>query len=52
MSGKQEHRKRNNEKLQYIRRFELWLVSEPPIILLWKWYKWKKSRPTFPTWWW
>lgn len=45
MSEKQEHRKRYNEKLQYIADFENWLEMEPPFILFFKWRKWINSRP-------
>lgn len=48
MSEKQEKRKRLNQKLQYIFAFERWLAFEPPIILFWKWRKWKAARPAIP----
>ena len=45
MSEKREHRRRYNLRLEYIARFEDWLNNEPPMILFWKWKKWKKERP-------
>lgn len=45
MNEKKEKRKRYNQKLEYIARFNKWLESEPPMILFWRWRKWKKSRP-------
>ena len=47
MSEKREHRRRYNSRLEYIARFENWLNNEPPMILLWKWKKWKKERPVW-----
>ena len=47
MSEKKEHRRRYNLRLEYIARFEDWLNNEPPMILFWKWKKWKKERPTW-----
>jgi hypothetical protein len=45
MNEKKEKRKRYNQKLEFIARFNKWLESEPPMILFWRWRKWKKSRP-------
>ena len=45
MSEKREHRRRYNLRLEYIAHFEDWLNNEPPMILFWKWKKWKKERP-------
>lgn len=45
MSEKMEHRKRINMRLKYIAMMTKWLDSEPPMILFWKWRKWKNSRP-------
>lgn len=45
MSGKREHKKRYNLKLEYIARYNKWLEAEPPKIFFWRWYKWKKNRP-------
>ena len=36
-----------NRKLEFIASFEKWLVSEPPMILFWRWRRWKKCRPVF-----
>ena len=41
------HKTRYNQKLEYIRRFEYWLSWEPPMVLFWRWRKWKKRRPTW-----
>ena len=45
MSGKREHKRRYNLRIEYIAQFEAWLNNEPPMILFWKWKKWKKERP-------
>lgn len=45
MSEKMEHRRRLNEKLNYIQRYELWLLYEPPMYRLIAWHRWKKNRP-------
>lgn len=45
MSQKREHKRRYNLRLEFIASFEEWLASEPPIILFWRWRKWKDSRP-------
>lgn len=47
MSGRRMHKTRYNQKLEYIRRFEWWLAWEPPMVLFWKWIRWKKRRPTW-----
>ena len=47
MSGRRMHKTRYNQKLEYIERFERWLRLEPPMILFWKWIRWKKKRPTW-----
>lgn len=46
MSERQEHKKRYNLRLEYIASFTGWLESEPPMILFWKWRRWKNNRPT------
>ena len=48
MSERQEHKKRYNQKLEYIAKFEKWLDKEPPIINFFAWRKWKKQRPINP----
>lgn len=45
MSESREHKRRYNLRLEYISRFYSWLISEPPMILFWKWRKWKRERP-------
>lgn len=45
MSESKEHKKRYNQKLEYIAKFEKWLDKEPPIIRFFAWHKWKKRRP-------
>lgn len=45
MSESREHKRRYNLRLEYILRFYNWLISEPPMILFWKWRKWKRERP-------
>ena len=47
MSERQEHKKRYNLRLEYISKFNKWLEEEPPMILLWRWWKWKNDRPTY-----
>lgn len=47
MSEKREHRRRYNLRLEYIAHFEDWLNNEPPMILFWRWKKWKKERPVW-----
>ena len=46
MSERQEHKKRYNQKLEYIAQLEKWLKAEPPMVLFWRWRKWKNNRPT------
>lgn len=48
MSERQEHKKRYNQKLEYIAKYEKWLDKEPPIINFIAWHKWKKQRPINP----
>lgn len=48
MSERQERKKRYNQKLEYIAKYEKWLENEPPIINLIAWHKWKKQRPINP----
>jgi len=31
--------------MEFIAAFDRWLDSEPPVILFWKWRKWKRERP-------
>lgn len=46
MSERQEHKKRQNIRLEYMSRFGKWLAAEPPMAHFIKWHRWKKSRPT------
>lgn len=45
MSEKRMKRRRYNQRLEYIARFDLWLNNEPPMWRFWKWRKWKARRP-------
>ena len=45
MSQKCEKKRRYNSKLLFIREFEYWLDEEPPMILFWRWKKWKQQKP-------
>ncbi len=45
MSESREKKLRYYQRIQYIREFEKWLASEPPMILFWAWRKWLKNRP-------
>lgn len=47
MSESREHKRRYNMRLEYIAEFEKWLAKEPPIIMFWKWRKWRDSRPVW-----
>ena len=46
MSEKREKKLRYNQRLEYIADFNKWLDTEPPIVRLISWHRWKKSRPT------
>ncbi len=47
MSESREHKRRYNLRLEFIAAFGRWLDSEPPVILFWKWRKWKRERPVW-----
>ena len=48
MSGRREHKRRYNQKLEFISRFEEWLAQEPPMFpCFWHWRKWRDNRPRF-----
>lgn len=47
MSERQEHKRRYNQRLQYIAEVYKWLETEPPIYMYLKWKKWQKRRPTW-----
>lgn len=45
MSARREHKRRYNQRLKYIARFEQWLALEPPMWRLLRWRRWKENRP-------
>lgn len=45
MSESREHKRRYNLRLEFIAEVARWLDREPPMILFWRWRKWKKERP-------
>ena len=45
MSQKRSKKRRYNLRLEYIEKFDEWLNREPPMLLFWKWKKWKNERP-------
>ena len=47
MSERQEHKKRYNQRLQYIAEFGKWLDAEPPMVRIFAWRRWKKRRPVW-----
>lgn len=47
MSEKQMKKRRYNQRLEYIARFDSWLNGEPPMLRFRKWKKWKKNRPVW-----
>lgn len=48
MSERQAHKRRYNQKLEFIAAFEKWLENEPPMFpRFWRWKKWKDSCPIF-----
>lgn len=47
MSERQEKKRRYNQRLQYIADFTKWLESEPPMIRIITWRRWKKRRPVW-----
>lgn len=47
MSESREHKRRYNQRLQYIADFNKWLEAEPPMLRLISWAKWKKLRPVW-----
>lgn len=46
MSEKRAKRDRAKERLEYIRLFNAWIDSEPSMLNIFAWRKWKNSRPT------
>lgn len=47
MSERKEKKRRYNLRLEYIAAFDRWLQSEPPMILFWRWRRWKRERPVW-----
>ena len=47
MSERQEKKRRYNQRLEYIASFQKWLDSEPPMIYIVRWRRWKKRRPVW-----
>lgn len=47
MSESREHKRRYNQRLQYIAEFEKWMSAEPSMLLIFSWHKWLKSRPVW-----
>ena len=47
MSERKEKKRRYNQRLEFIAAFDAWLRAEPPMILFWRWRKWKNNRPVF-----
>ena len=47
MSESREHKRRYNQRLQYIAEFNKWLDAEPPMLHLISWLRWKKLRPVW-----
>lgn len=45
MSESREHKRRYNQRLEYIVAFNKWLEAEPPMLLILSWHRWLKSRP-------
>lgn len=45
MSGRQEHKKRYNTKLQFIREWDKWMEQRPPIIKRKAFKLWLQKEP-------
>jgi len=45
MSERQEHKRRYNQRLEYIAAYDKWLMQEPPIYRLARWHRWKNNKP-------
>ena len=45
MSASREHKRRYNLRLEHEKELVKWFAAEPPMILFWKWRKWKAARP-------
>lgn len=47
MSESREHKRRYNQRLQYIADFNKWLAAEPSMLRLISWHRWKTRRPVW-----
>ena len=47
MSESREHKRRYNQRLEFIAHFNSWMMREPPLWRLWMWHKWKQARPVW-----
>ena len=47
MSERREHKRRYNQRLEYVDKFEKWLNAEPPMIRIFKWRRWRLNRPSW-----
>ena len=47
MSERQEHKRRYNRRLEFISHSQNWLDCEPPMVLIFHWWRWKKQRPVW-----
>lgn len=47
MSESREKKKRYNQRLEFVARFERWVASEPPMITFWRWRRWLRERPVW-----
>lgn len=46
MSERREHKRRYNQKLEYIAKLDRWLELEPPLFpFFWRWMRWLNGRP-------
>ncbi|MBQ9269706.1 MAG: hypothetical protein IJ206_09350 [Oscillospiraceae bacterium] len=45
MSQSREHKRRYNQRLEYIAAFQKWMDREPPRWKLLAWRRWSKERP-------
>ena len=48
MSESREHKRRYNQRLEYIAHFQKWLNDEPPMWRVRKWRRWKRNRHIMP----
>ncbi len=45
MSERQEKRKRRIQRGRYYEALNIWRRNRQPMILLWRWIKWKRNKP-------